>query len=83
MTAQSSIERKKRGGNRVYFECEVEFHNPQTLDLLDNIIEYLKRLSSNDSSSNEETEKLGKNHNNFVREASFFGDPYCCKLIVR
>ena len=47
------------------FECKVEFYHPQTMDKLDDSIEDFKPLSSNDSSSNEETEKSGNKNNYF------------------
>ena len=43
------------------FECKVEFYHPQTMDS----IEDFKPLFSNDSSSNEETEKSGNKNNYF------------------
>lgn len=47
------------------FECKVEFYYPQTMDKLDDSIEDFKPLFSNDSSSNEETEKSGNKNNYF------------------
>ena len=58
------------------FRWKTEFHYSQTVDELDDAIEDFIRLYSNNSPSIEETEKSVKVHNDYVGEASFFGDSF-------
>lgn len=59
------LSQKRDAEIQASFECKVEFYHPRTIDKLDGSIEDFKPLFSNDSSSNEETEKSGNKHNYF------------------
>lgn len=59
------LSQKRDAEIQASFECKVEFYHPRTIDKLDDSTEDFKPLFSNDSSSNEETEKSGNKHNYF------------------